>query len=177
MSIADEINARVAEGRLIRQVPLLKGRYSRVVYVEAKLHREIAGGYSSDDPIAFRVGQLTRDFDRFSSGALITVGYGQELSCFFKQLDQRSEEVWEIRSRDPKPSCRVFGRFAMPDVFVALNASLREPLAGERSLEWKEQIRNCKAGWRRLFQTYDPHSGTQIHDYIRDNVVEVGKLP
>ncbi len=177
MSIDDEIAARVSEGRLIRRDPLLRGEHSRVVYVEANLHREIADGGSSNDPVAFRVGQLTRDFDRFSSGALITVGYGRERSCFFKPLNPRSEEVWEIRSRDPSPSCRVFGSFAMLDVFVALNASLREPLAGEGSPEWREKIRNCKAGWRRLFPTYNPHSGNQIHDYIRDNVVEVGKLP
>ena len=28
------------------------------------------------------------------------------------------DEVWEIRSRAPSPNIRLFGRFAMPNVFI-----------------------------------------------------------
>lgn len=178
MSIQDEIEARMDEGRLVRIDPLLPDVHPRVLFARRELHDEIMeGAASADGSRAYRVGQLRSDFDLFSAGDMVTVGYGKEATCFLKCLDPRQDEVWELRSRDPKPSVRVFGRFAMTNVLIATHMAWREDLKGWRSIEWAQEIRNCKTYWRQMFNTYPPHSGASINDYISTNVIEVGHLP
>lgn len=66
-----------------------------------------------------------------------------------------ADEVWDIRSRDPKPAMRVLGCFAETDVFVALVHGYRKNLGGPRSRQWRDLIESCKAEWRKLFpRTY-----------------------
>ena len=173
-SIEDHIREQDIGGRLVKVVPLIPGGYRRVLFAEKGLHDEIEAGASAPDATQFRIGQLRRDFDRFSIGQLITVGYGREKSCFLKPLDPEDEQVWEIRSRDPKPSIRVFGRFACRDVFIATHKALR-PNLGDDRIEWAREIRRCKAIWRQVFPTFDPHSGDSIGDYL-SNVIEVGRI-
>jgi hypothetical protein len=81
------------------------------------------------------------------------------------------DEVWEIRSRDPKPGLRIFGRFAERNVFVALNWSDRTSLGPQGSREWATAIRTCKAEWRKLFATYEPISGMPLDDYAPISVL------
>jgi hypothetical protein len=82
------------------------------------------------------------------------------------QLDSVQDEVWEIRSRDPKPGIRVFGRFAETDLFVALTWWWRSDLKGPKSKQWRNAREGCKAEWQKLFPAYPAKSGTQINDYI-----------
>ena len=145
MSIQQEIEWRLNEGRLVIHEPVLKGSNKRVLLVESGFYSELESIASSQNEQAFRVGLLIRDFDRFSNGSRIVVGYGTEDSCFIKMLDPYSDEIWELRSRDPKPAWRVFCRFALPDVLLALNASPRSELGAEGSREWREAIRDCKS--------------------------------
>lgn len=180
MSIRDEVHARCApdDGRLVFLEPLMPGAHSRCLYIERELHDAIM--QEATDPTgstAFRMGRLISDLDLFSTGERITVGYGAEKTCMMKHLDPRREEVWEIRSRDPKPSFRVFGRFAEPDVFIATNMARRDQLGALGSHEWADEVRRCKVIWRRLFPTYLPHTGESIHDYITENVYEVSNFP
>lgn len=174
-SIEDNIRALDIGGRLVKVVPLIPGGHARVLFAERNLYDEIEDGASATDATQFRIGQLRRDLDRFSAGGNVTVGYGKEKSCFLKLLDPRDEQVWEIRSRDPKPSIRVFGRFACRNVFIATHKAFRRTLADER-IEWAREIRTCKAIWRGIFPTFDPHSGDSIDAYLSD-VIEVGRLP
>jgi len=64
-----------------------------------------------------------------------------------KQLDPPKFEHWELRSRRPKPSVRVFGRFAMPDVFIGTHLEER-PKLGEK---WSDQFEHhklvCEQHW------------------------------
>jgi hypothetical protein len=118
-----------------------------------------------------RCGGLRADFDRFIEGRLITVAARpyHARTAYIAQLDQPRDEVWEIRSRDPEPSLRVFGRFAETDLFVALTWSKRADLKGPDSREWRDAIEGCKAEWRKLFPTYPPKIGNNINDYISSN--------
>jgi hypothetical protein len=180
MSIRDEVHARCAadDGRLVLVEPLLPVAHARVIYVTRELDEALAAGAEAEEgSTAHRIGLLQTDLDWFIAGELITVGYGKEDHCRMKPLDPQDEEVWEIRSRDPKPSIRVFGRFSEPDVFIATHMAWRSELGAWGSQEWATEIRRCKAAWRQLFPTYPPHSGVNVHDYVTENVVAVGDIP
>jgi hypothetical protein len=180
MSIRDQIFSLCAgnDGRLVLVTPLLPVSHPRAIYATKELSDDIAAGATQTvGSTAYRIGLLRTDLDWFSAGELITVGYGKEDACRMKPLDPRNEEVWELRSRDPKPALRVFGRFAEPDVFIATHMAWRDVLGGWDSWEWAAEIRRCKAIWRQLFPTYPPHSGGNVRDYITNNVIEIGDLP
>lgn len=117
----------------------------------------IDGPWDSEDDEA-RVHRLRADLEHFVTGGLVDPAYLWKL--------RKTEEVWEIRSPRPRPSIRVFGRFAIYDVFVATHQSYRASLGAFASQEWKREIRNCQAKWRNLFHPYKPHSGQTINDYV-----------
>jgi hypothetical protein len=62
----------------------------------------------------------------------------------------------------------VLGLFADCDLFVALTTSGHENLITGQ--DWRNEREACKAAWRRLFPTYQPLSGTTLHDYISANI-------
>lgn len=165
--------------RLHRWEPLLPGAHLRIIYVEDKLFRRIV----DPDPTDYRVGQLWSDLDHFSHGRKLTVGYGPEPTCIMKLLDPRGDEVWELRSKDPEPQIRVFGRFADTDLFVATHAEYRDFLGNPRlpkfdeGNNWPAEIQRCHSIWDQLFQYAKPHSGNNINAYVSANVDEVGRLP
>jgi hypothetical protein len=115
-----------------------------------------------------RCGKLRADLDMFVEGRLISVARDSRRAgtAYMSQLEPAQNEVWDIRSRDPRPGIRVFGRFAETDVFVALTWSERLTLGKAGSAEWRGEIERCKAIWRALFPTYPPHSGVKLHDYV-----------
>jgi hypothetical protein len=98
--------------------PMIAGaRHLRVVYATAGLFLELTE-LRNDRSEAIRMGRLRSDLDHFSVGGMIVVSSGKQKTCYMKQLDPLADEVWEIRSRDPKPSMRIFGRFAATDVLL-----------------------------------------------------------
>ena len=179
MSILDELPTLCAsgDGRLVRMDPLLPGRNERVLFAARALYEEIKQAGDQNDSDSFRIGQLLADIEQFTSGRAITVGYGSDDHCMMKLLAPTVDEVWEMRSRDPKPSLRVFGRFAGPDVFIATHKARRRDLGGWGSEEWAIEIRRCKALWRQIFPSYQPFSGSLASDYITENVHPVSDLP
>ena len=118
------------------------------------------------------MGRLRADLDMFSEGMLIVVGRGSHNSCYMKQLDPTEDEIWEIRSRDPKPSLRLLGAFAARDVFVGIDILARADLGGPASAEWADAIRLTKAEWRKMFITYPRHRGEALNEYISDDVID-----
>lgn len=116
MSIRTEIAAQISEGRLAIVSPMLAGLpQPRVIYATAELMEELNGPWA-DPAVEGRMGRLRADLDLFTTGGLIVVSRGKESSAYMKHLDPPGDGIWEIRSRDPKPSLRVFGRFAATDV-------------------------------------------------------------
>jgi hypothetical protein len=175
MSIYDEIQNRIIEGRLFLLEPALPdAAHMRRVFASSDVNSLLLGPWDDTDS-ATRCNYLRADIDKFIEGQIVTVAQRSRAAgvADLAQLQPQREEVWEIRSRNPKPSLRVFGRFADTDVFIALTWSPRIPLAGWGSRAWRDAIVGCKTEWAKLFTPYPPKSGAEIHDYISTQVVLV----
>lgn len=159
MSIRDEIHARQQEGRLFVLNPIAPGSSPRrAMFVTVSLNQMLEGPWDSrDDEIRFS--RLRADLDHYVEGGFIDPKY-------LTRLRPKREEVWEIRSPRPSPSIRVFGRFALRDVFIATHYEVRPPLRGFGSRQWRDAIERCKTEWRNLFPSYQPFSGSQINEYV-----------
>ncbi|MCC0013849.1 MAG: hypothetical protein H6881_08230 [Rhodobiaceae bacterium] len=128
-----------------------------------------------DEALEHRTSQLYQTFDTFISGNLVTVG-GRHDDSFMKLLEPEDEQVWEIRSISPKPSIRVFGRFAEPDVFVATNKGFRADLGGFGSVGFKRAMTTCLQEWRKCFQNWPAFTGRHFNDYITSGAVDLRDL-
>lgn len=172
MSIRDEIRARWDEQRLVLVKPLMAGSPEvRLIYVTPELYEAIKLPHP-DKTEATRRGRLQADFERFITGRLITVGGRNHRQAYMKCLEPERDEVWEIRSIDPRPSLRVFGSFAEANVFIAMHMGRRDELGGFNSPEFKAAIRYTKTCWRQLFNTWPPLTGSKLNEYITENVLD-----
>jgi hypothetical protein len=66
---------------------------------------------------------------------------------FIKQLKPPKFEHWELKSRKPRPSLRVFGRFAKADIFVGTHVVPRPDLRGMWSPEFEHEKLVCEDYW------------------------------
>lgn len=176
MSIRDEINHRVSEGRLHLLPPAIRGAPTgRFMYVGNELHAALTGPW--DDPsAALRFGRLRADLDAFTEGRLVSIAedpYAKRKSAYMARTDPISNDIWSIRSRDPRPAIRVLGAFAETDVFVALVYDFRRNLGGPGSREWRDLVNRCKTEWQRLFHPYPPHHGENLREYVSRNFFSV----
>ena len=174
MSIVDLIEARVTEGELIRLTPVLKGDpVKRLIYVTTDIYEYLDGAWG-DEADERRAGRLRGDLERFIKGEVVSLAfampYNHPKTTYLSRLDPVEDEIWEIRSIDPQPSIRVFGRFACPDLLVLTNFALRKNLGGPRSREFRDEMVRCATEWKRLFHTYPPYKGDTGHDYVREKV-------
>lgn len=164
--LADEIDRLKREGSLHVVEPLLPGSpMPRVILATTCVHDAI-NVELNDDAHEKRMAKLRADLERFVKGQNIIVGARLHGGCFLKRLEPAEAAVWEIISRNPKPSYRVFGRFARKDVFVATMVIERTLLGEFMSRLWRREIRRCKADWSRLFPANVPLLGDDINDYI-----------
>ena len=169
MSIRDEIQRCLTEQSLFVHALAVAEEVKRCMLLSREIKNLLEGPWD-DGNTAYRSGPLRDDLDRFVAGRPLAIAQApyQARTSYLAQLDEPRDEVWEIRSRDPKPAIRVFGRFAEKDVFVALIWSYREPLGGPGSREWRDAIETSKAEWRKLFFTWPPHSGGSAGDYLSE---------
>ena len=168
--MAEEIRRHCANDGLRLVEPMIPVAQVRPIYMVSDLHDRIFGPTAEETS---RMGFLEADLARFISGDRITVARGEEATCTLKLLSPETREVWEHRSRDPKPAVRVFGRFAAQDVFVATNMEYRSLLGRVRSRAWAVEIGNCISTWKRLFPYLPPHTGAHLSDYISANVIDL----
>ena len=176
MSIRDTINDRIEEERLFRlELVVPDAPIERTMLVTPGIRRLFVGPWA-DTRERERFGRLRADLEMFVEGGVIAVALEpyRAKAAYMGRLADPSDEVWDIRSRDPKPGLRVFGRFAEQDVFVALHWDVRKEY-GDRNCElWDWVIGQCKADWVNLFHPHPAISGSDIHDYISSNVFLVG---
>lgn len=181
MSIDSILRACVCDGRLVEVRPFLGGPRQRLVFAPCDVVREL------DPDTCHQVGpenaaQLRAWIDGFTAGRKVTVGSDRNRLVDMKILNPQVEEVWEIRKRDT-PSTRIFGRFAMKDVFIATNIRTSAELFSSRWVSegkvkwpvWRAEILRCKANWRSLFQNYNPVSGSTLDEYLSDAIDERNK--
>src|SRR5699024_4113055 len=111
--------------------------------------------------------RLRADLDFFTEGGELAIAeapFGKSRTSYLARVAPVEDELWDIRSRDPRPGIRVLGAFAERDVFIALVWDHRSTLGGAESREWRDFILRGKTAWRTLFETYKPHSGESISD-------------
>ena len=134
MSIHDLLDDAVARGLLFLVEPTMRSKpMNRRLYASPAVHRLITGPWA-DKEEEYRCGKLWADFDRFVEGRVVPVAldspYTKPNDTYLSRLDPAEDEVWQIRSRAPRPAIRVFGRFAYRDCFVALSWRYRSKLGG-----------------------------------------------
>src|SRR5215813_14678146 len=168
MSIHSLIDLQCRERQLFFLSPVLPQiLIRRDMYVSSEI-RDLLFGPWDNKELEKRSQQLRADLEVFIEGKIISVTQdtSQTIDAYLAQLEPPKSEIWEIRSRNPRPSIRVLGSFAKTDVFIALTWFYRNDLGDRNSQEWKKAITLTKAAWRRLFLTYAPISGRMPDDYV-----------
>jgi hypothetical protein len=120
-----------------------------------------AGLASTDRKIIDRWESLKADMAHFVEEGLVTWK-------FMKWLDPKKYEIWELVSKRPRPSLRVFGRFALPDVFVATHVAQRNLLGGKWSLEFELEKLKTEEIWNGL-TAEPPFVAEEYEKYITVN--------
>jgi hypothetical protein len=100
-----------------------------------------AGRAAPDEKVRKRWAQLEADIGHFVEGGLVT-------EKIIKQLKDGKYEHWELVSRRPGPSLRVFGRFAKPDVFIGTHVKPRKGMGGMWSAQFEHEKLVCEDHWK-----------------------------
>lgn len=107
-----------------------------------RLRDEIATGKASEvEAERQRWAKLEAQMGTFVEGGYVN-------DDFIKQLQPPKFEHWELKSRKPRPSLRVFGRFAAPDVYVGTHVMPRNGLGGLYSAEFEHEKLVCEDIYR-----------------------------
>ena len=177
MSIHVSVDDAVARGWLFLVEPTMPSEpMNRALYASPTVYRLITGPWEDEDE-QYRSGKLRADFDRFVEGRLVPMAldspHKKPKETYLSRMHPAKDEVWQIRSRAPRPAIRVFGRFAFRDCFVALTWRFRRELGGRESREHKKEIRSCLAAWRRTFPAHDALTGESVNDYVSEKAISV----
>lgn len=185
MSIRDLINGWLDE-RLFAVVPLLASAPVRRTMLVSREVSDLIEGPWPNVRAEKRCQRLRADMEAFVTGDVVSVCLEafKARDAMFGRLHPASDEVWDLRSREPRPGLRLLGSFAETDVFIAFSCYPRsvevdflerQPLLGRTSDEWDAAITETKTEWRKLFHTNKPHGlgGQDVHDYISENVFSV----
>ena|SRR5581483_2692929 len=156
VSIWDQIQLHVIGQRLFA-VPLTstKDLVWRPMFLVSDLYREIYE-CAPNTEAGLRYARLQGDLERFVSGGPITDSY-------LSPIRPLARAVWEIRSRKPKPSLRVFGLFASVNIFIGTNHQSRPWLSDK--VEWDRANRIARSEWRKLFEDQAPMQGA-LHELV-----------
>lgn len=134
------------------------------------LNGQIAEACASPEALrAQRWGRLQADIALFVEGGFIN----WEL---MKWLDPHKFEHWTLKSVRPRPSLRVFGRFAQPDVFVGTHVVERTPLKRKWSIEWELQKLICEERWKEVLGVQAPFHAEHYEDYITEKAAKQLKV-
>jgi hypothetical protein len=160
MLTSDELEAAKSKGKLIPVTPLAPFIGSpRAFLVSKVLWEEIQVGRNSEN--SERWARLEGDMKHFVGGGFVNWS-------LMKWLDPHKFEHWNLRSKRPKPSLRVFGRFALPDVFVGTHVVARGALNKKWHINWELEKLRCEDIWKDC-GLKEPFSGSAYDDYITEN--------
>lgn len=139
------------------------------------LHPQIVTDMESVIDQNKRLGRLISDFENFCVGNEISVSLTpyEHQDAYMGLLDPEDAGFFDIRSRDPKPGIRVFGRFAKPDVFVGLEWWPRSvDMGGKRKLgkrdsqEYHLALIEAEQRWDAALPNVRPVTGGQVSDFL-----------
>lgn len=148
----------VESGTLVPLVPISpRAMKRRAMYVTDQIWR-LLDAETSDEITEERYGRLRADLETFVVEADLYPHY-----LFW--LSPRRDLVWEIRSIADEPTLRVLGRFAEPDIFVALAIEERAELGGWESASWKRAKRATIQRWNSVLNIA-PIQGAAENDFF-----------
>ena len=156
MSIRAAIKRHVKAGRLSGLEMSVPGDAAkRGLYLSPDVQELLDGPWISPR-CAQRVNRLRADLEAFvkEEPVIACLDPFEAEDAFFGRLDRPDDEVWDVRSRDPKPGLRLFGRFACPDIFVAFTWAPRsvqwngrEPMGDRYDPRWEQMKEVCYREW------------------------------
>ena len=165
MLISAAVKTAVHAGLLVPAKPIADwaGQPRVVLLCEAIRNAIDSGRNNPDERERQSWAKVEAAFAHFIEGGFVTEN-------LVKQLKPEKHEHWEFRCRKPRPSIRVFGRFALPDVFVATHPRPRKGLGGMWSPAFEYEKLVCEDHWKAcgLGATFsDP--GFRYEAYITEN--------
>lgn len=142
MLIDDAIKEAKSAGELFPAARLVPWAGEPRVFLMCRaLWASIQEGRSSTDEKERKPwAALEAAMSHFITGGLTT-------DDLIKQLQPPKYEHWELKSRKPRPSLRVFRRFAKPDVFIGTHVRLRTDLGGMWSPQYEYEKLVCEDHW------------------------------
>jgi len=143
MLIDEEIEEAKQGGRLfpVRAIASWVGEPRAFLMCEP-LRGALEGGKADSDE---KVRQM---WARLEAAMAHFVENGHMTEKLIKQLSPPKYEHWELISRRPRPSLRVFGRFAKPDVFIGTHVKPRKGLGGMWSAQFEHEKLVCEDHWK-----------------------------
>lgn len=180
MSIRQRIEDAIAEARLLVFEPEFDSDESvRSLLLHPQLKADIS---ERVEEWGRRVGRLQADFESFVKGEHISLSMTpfEHKTATMGLLAPTADGTWEVRSRDPKPGLRVFGKFPCADTFVALSWEPRsvrfgrkQPLGDRLSLEYQLALIETNELWNTALPDLAPLTGGNYRDYVSKNSSEV----
>ena len=164
MSIEAQIKALCASGLLEEYA--LPGRVQIREFYASETVRDFLRGPWSQTVDQERAAQLRVDIEEFLAGRIMPTAMDSRNPALLKRLIAPPQEVWEMCSIFEKPGIRVFGRFALKNVFIALAHKDRIDLGNVGSRQWRYWMRRCEHEWRVRFPNHEPLTGSLINDYL-----------
>jgi hypothetical protein len=166
MSIRDEINAHLGIKRLFCLPPQFASAAVRTMIVAPDLYQNVQPPSWPNNKTGQRLGRLRADLDSFTVNDFIAIALfprKKPQNTYLARIEPVVNEVWDIRSTDPKPGIRVLGRFSEQDTFIALIWDFHENLIGA---DWGKLGERCLQEWDNLFPNSPPFRGKQANDYL-----------
>jgi hypothetical protein len=166
MLIGSDVRRCYKEGKLFAARPIASwAGEPRAFFMCRPIYDAIqAGRQNEDEKERQRWARLEAQMGTFVEGGYVN-------DDFVKQLLPQKYEHWELKSRRPKPSLRVFGRFAEPDVFVGTHVLPRNGLGGMWSPEFEHEKLVCEDHWKDAGLTgfFTDPPGFRYEQYITSN--------
>lgn len=166
MSITDDIRVRIAthDGtHLFHLPPLLPGALTMRTMIVSEEVWNIVMRDTSQNWEALRHSKLRGSLDAFTEGQLISVAedpLNKPGDTTLARVDPVDDEIWDIRTFEPRPGIRCLGAFCGKDFFIALTWNYRE------NFDWPDEIQLCKSEWQRLFSPIPRFKGASLDEYL-----------
>jgi hypothetical protein len=170
MSIQEQVNKLCDDGLLVKVEQSWPGLPERrTIYVTPSLVTLLEGPWH-EVIWEKRWYRARQQIDEFIDGTRLTLRSAPRKSstCFMSLLEPESNEIWEIRCRDPKPGLRIFGSFIKRDTFVALTCAPHECLTSEE--DWDRAIQQYKTEWEKHFNE-PAFRGPYPNDYLTNAII------
>ena len=167
MSIAGEIRGRIkaTHGKeLFFLPPKLPGDpMKRQVFVSSEVRDCVM------DPLprnwkGRRRAELRARLDAFTRGEQFSVAerpFKKDPKAMLARTNPPNDEIWSLRSTEPKPGIRCFGAFGDKDLFIALTWAFREDINN-----WTAELARCKGEWMRVFGAVPRLQKGSLNEYI-----------